>query len=256
MYPKHLSEKIREEVAMSYLKHELRKIFPSIDKKEILGLMSSKELCNPRDFWNGLHGISMGYKLKNILYLITAENIVWSKKQLKCQDINFGVELESTRKIRPGKIKGKEFADYYCKDDEIRVSELKNVLKIRGENTERESDPIVVIENNELMSVHDGNGRLARHILENKKEIWAYVGKMIGKVPTNFWLPTSFLIEYLFYVYKAIDEENEDLFKDQVVVLKNLLSNSESGKYELRHRALTNKEPYRSKILRELGAFI
>jgi len=254
-YPKHLSEKIREEVAMSYLKHELRKIFPSIDKKEILGLMSSKELCNPRDFWNGLHGVSTGFKLKNILYLVTAENVVWSKQQLKCQDINFGVELDSTKKIRPGKIKAQEFADYYCKDDEIRIKELKNVLKIRGVNEERENDPIVVIENNELMSVHDGNGRLARHILENKKEIWAFVGKMKGKVPLNYWLPTSFLIEYLFYVYKAIDEENEELFKSQAVVLKNLLSNSESGKYEFRERALTKKEPYRSKILGELGTF-
>jgi hypothetical protein len=252
MYPKHLSEKIREEVALSYLKHELRKIFPSINSAEVENLMNNKELYNPRDFWNGLHGISMGFKLKNILYLVTAENVVWSKQQFKCQDINFGVELDSTRKIRPGKIKGQEFADYYYKDDEIRVKELKNVLKIRGENEERESDPIVVIENNELMSAHDGNGRLARHILENKKEIWAFVGRMEGKVPLNYWLPTSFLVEYLFYVYKAIDEENEELFIKQIAVLKDMLSFSESGKYELRHRALTSKEPYRSKILGEL----
>lgn len=256
MYPKHLSEKIREEVALNYLKHELRKIFPSIDEKEILNLMSSKELCNPRDFWNGLHGISMGFKLKNILYLVTAENVVWSKQQLKCQDVIFGVELDSTRKIKPGKIKGQEFADYYCKDDEIRDKELNNVFKIRGDNKERESDPIVVIENNEVMSVHDGNGRLARHILENKKVIWAFVGRMKGKVPTNYWLPTSFLIEYLFYIYKSIDSENEELFIKQIAVLKDMLSFSESGKYEFEKRALTNKQPYRSKILGELGTFI
>jgi hypothetical protein len=251
MYPKHLSEKIREEVALSYLKHELKKIFPSIENKEIMGLMNSKELCNPRDFWNGLHGISMGFKLKNILYLVTAENIVWLKKQVKCQDIYFGVELDSTRKIKPGKIKGQEFADYYCKNDEIRNKELKNVLKIRGENIERESDPIVVIENDKLMSVYDGNGRLARHILEKKKQIWTFVGKMKGKVPVNYWLPTSVLMDILFYVYLAIDSKNEELFKKQIYVLKNILSYSESGKYEFRKRALTTKEPYRSKILRE-----
>jgi hypothetical protein len=101
------------------------------------------------------------------------------------------------------------------------------------------------------MSVHDGNGRLARHILENKKEIWAFVGKMKGRVPTYYWLPTNFLIEYLFYIYKAIDDKNEELFIKQIAVLKDMLSCSESGKYEFRERALTKKEPYRSKILGE-----
>jgi len=251
-YPKHLSEKIREEVAINYLEHELRKIFPSIDKKEIFGLMNSKELCNPRDFWNGLHGISMGFKLKNILYLATAENIVWSKKQLKCWEISFGVELESTRKIRAGKITGQEFADFYCQNNEIREDELKKVIKIRGNSLERENDPIVVLENKEMISVHDGNGRLARYILENKKEIWAFVGKMKGKVPTNYWLPTSFLTEFLFYVYKSIDNNNEVLYLKHIDVLKDMLSCSESGKYEFRERALTKKEPYRSKILGEI----
>jgi len=104
-YPKHLSEKIREEVAVSYMKHELRKIFPSIDTKEVDNLMKNKELNTPRDFWNGLHGISMGFKLKNILFLATAENITWQKLTVDITDITFGVELAQTKKYEKVKFR-------------------------------------------------------------------------------------------------------------------------------------------------------
>lgn len=189
-YPKHLSERIREEVAISYLKHELKKIFPSINKKEIEDLMNNQELCNPRDFWNGLHGISMGFKLKNIISLVTAENIIWEKKTIKVAELNFGVEMK--------------------------VLSLEEIIKIRGNDFERENDPIIAIEksenNKKIIEVHDGNGRLARHIAENKEEIEVYLGKMDGPYPKNFWLPTSLIIDNLCFIYEAIDNGNEKLF--------------------------------------------
>jgi len=230
-YPKHLSEKIREEVAVSYLKHELKKIFPSIDKKEIENLMNNKELCKPRDFWNGLHGISMGFKLKNILYLVTAENIIWEKRTMKVKELDFGVGMK--------------------------ILSLDEIIKIRGNDFERESDPIIAIEKIEndkkVIKVHDGNGRLARYIAENKEEIEVYLGKMEGKFPQNFWLPTSLLIDNLYFVYEAIRNEDEKLFNDQITVIEDMLKNSESGKIEFKERTLTKKEPYRSKILGEFG---
>ncbi len=230
-YPKHLSEKIREEVAVSYLKHELIKIFPSIDKSEIENLMRNQELCTPRDFWNGLHGISMGFKLKNILYLITAENITWQKKTMKVGELSFGVEMK--------------------------ILSLDEIVKIRGNNLEREEDPIIAIEttknNKKIIKVRDGNGRLARHIAENKKEIKAYLGKMAEIYPRNYWLPTSLLIDNLYFVYEAIRNKNEKLFQEQVAVIKKMLENSESGKIEFLERALTSKKEIREKILNELN---
>lgn len=252
-YPKHLSEKIREEVAISYLKHELRKIFPSIETKEIENLTKNKELCNPRDFWNGLHGISMGFKLKNILYLATAKNITWSQEKISMDKLTFGVELSCTRIIKEGKILAKEFADFYDKNSDKKLEQLAETIKIRGNNRERESDPILVIENKGVSSVYDGNGRLARKLLEGKKIINAYVGKMEGDVLDNFWLPTSLLMDNLYFVYEAIRNKDENLFKSQMEVINNMLRNSESGKIEFKERALTKKEPDRSKILRELG---
>lgn len=230
-YPKHLSEKIRDEVAISYLKHELRKIFPSIDKKEIENLLNNKELCNPRDFWNGLHGISMGFKLKNILYLVSAENIVWEKRRMKIGELNFGVEMKTLS--------------------------LDEIVKIRGNDANREEDPIIAIQSEEkgkmIIKVHDGNGRLARHIAEKKGEIDVYLGKIKGTYPQNYWLPTSLIMDNLYFIYEAIDNNDEDLFNKQIATLKNMLSKSESGKIEFTERALTKKEPYHSKILEKIN---
>jgi hypothetical protein len=61
------------------------------------------------------------------------------------------------------------------------------------------------------------------------------------------------MIDNLYFVYEAIDNKNEKLFKSQIGVIKNMLSYSESGKIEFFQRALTKKEPYRSKILGEIG---
>jgi hypothetical protein len=252
-YPKHLSEKIREEVAVSYLKHELRKIFPSIKTEEVDNLMSSKELCNPRDFWNGLHGISMGFKLKNILYLVTAENISWTKEKINCRDLNFGVEMSCTKVIREGKVSGKEFADFYKKNPEEKAKQLAETIRIRGNDMVREEEPIMAIEKEKALSVHDGNGRLARFLLEDKETIEVYLGKMTGKTPTNFWLPTSLLMDNLFFVYQAIENKNEELFVQQIAAIKNMLSFSESGRVEFTERALTSKAEYRGKILAALG---
>lgn len=230
-YPKHLSEKIREEVALSYLKHELKKIFPSIDKNEIENLMENPELCTPRDFWNGLYGISMGFKLKNILALVTAENISWERRTMKTEELSFGVEME--------------------------VLSLEEIIAMRDNDIERENDPIIAIEKIEkgkkIIKVHDGNGRLARHRAEDKGEIDVYLGKMSGGYPKNYWLPTSLIIDNLYFIYETIDNNDEQLFEKQIDTLRNMLSKSESGKIEFLKRALTKREPYRSKILSQFS---
>ncbi len=252
-YPKHLSEKIREEVAISYLKHELRKIFPSIEIEEINSLMNSKELCNPRDFWNGLHGISMGFKLKNILYLVTAENITWSREKMAIEDLTFGVELSCTRIVKEGKISAKEFINFYDKNLSKKSEQLLETIKIRGNNSEREKDPVLVIKNENVNSVYDGNGRLARKLLEGEKMIDVFKGRKVGDTLMNYWLPTSLLMDNLYFVYEAIRNKDKKLLKMQMEVIKNMLKNSESGKIEFKERALTSKEEIREIIFNYLN---
>ena len=56
-------------------------------------------------------------------------------------------------------------------------------------------------------------------------------------------------MDNLYFVYQAIESKNEELFKQQIKVLKNMLSFSDSGKYEFNERALTSKPDIRKKVL-------
>lgn len=245
-YPKHLYEKIREEVAVSYLKHELRKIFPSIDTKEIEGLMNNKELATPRDFWNGVHGVGMGFKLHiGFIYLITAENIKWTRGKIAIDKLSFGVDREVTKLAETREVK--------------KIIESKiDIPKIDWvEDKQREFDPIIVIEKEEGLTVYEGNGRLNKFLIEKREEIDTYVGRYTteAKSPINYWLPTSVIMDVLFFAYQAIKSKDDQLLEKYCVILKDMMKNSESGKYEFVNRALTSKPEIREKILAHLTAF-
>lgn len=260
-YPKHLSEKIREEVAVSYLKHELRKIFPSINKKEIQNLMRCKTLLTPRDFWNGFHGIAMGFKLNiGLIYAVTAENIEWKKVKIPIKDLYFGTKIKELEKIiEDNNLSVENVLKNLEKKEKIKKELLEKYKKIKKINPEWNKDLIIVKEkkigDKKCLSVYDGHNRLLEAILENKKSIEAYVGKFKSRelTPKNYWLPTSLLMDNLYFVYEAIKNKDEKLFQEQMAVIKNMLENSESGKREFLERALTSKKEIREKILRELN---
>lgn len=252
-YPKHLSEKIREEVAVSYINHELKKIFPSIKAEEVKNLMKSRELYNPRDFWNGIHGVGMGFKLHiGFIYLVTAENIKWTKEKIKIEDLYFGIERENTQLVGSKLIKN--LLDYYQKNQGAWNLAKKKLEENWIEDEQRDADPIIVTEKKDGLTIYEGNNRAEKFMFDGKTETEAYVGRYTTEVmrPSNYWLPTSLLMDNLYYVYQAIDDQNEELFEAQIKVLKNMLSFSESGKIEFTERALTSKKEYRKKILTTL----
>ncbi len=259
-YPEHLEEKIREVVAISYLKHELKKIFPSINKGDIENLMSNKTLSNPRDFWNGFHGISMGFKLNiGLSFIITAENIQWSKKEILVNDLYFGT-------------KTKELEEIIDNDDLSVINILKNLENKKGIknklienynqtkviNSDWNKDPIIVkekiISDQKVLTVYDGHNRLLQAILNGQNKIFAYIGRFKSKelIPKNFWLPTDLIMDNLFFIYESINNNEEKIFRAQIEGLKNMLEKSESGRIEFLERALTKNKIYREKILNAL----
>ena len=267
-YPKHIHEPIRSEIAKSYVQHEFRKLLWRIPKeyfkkidKDISDWLISPELAIPRDFWNGFHGIAMGFKLKiGLIYLITAENIKWKKVDYPVEKLWFGVEQRETKLIRDGKLSAKEVKNYYSKRENIshKMKFLKLNDKLSKETSPRDRHPIIAIQgtvDKELVySVHDGNRRLAKAILENKKNILAYLGtyETKEKEPRNYWIPTSVLMDNLFFAKTAYDQKSEELFNNYMETLKDMLKKSESSVYEMKERALTKKQPFRNDVLKTL----
>lgn len=226
VYPAHIYEPIRREVANSYLRHELRKYLPSVANwSEVDGDIEkwfdqSPELYPVRDYWNGVHGIMMGFKLYNqLLAFITAENVSWSREKIKLADLSYS-----------------DFGEYVPR----RVG----------------TEPVIVtqkeIEGVDKFVVYDGNNRINQALKQGESEIEAFVGRFADerRQPENYWLPTSLLMEMTDYAKRAFKDEDYAAF---VTALKRMLSFSESGKYEMKNRVLPKESAFKTKLLADLG---
>jgi hypothetical protein len=269
VYPVHIYEPIRSDIAKNYIKHEFRKLlwrlpaeyFKKIDL-DIENWTRSPEIGYPRDFWNGFHGFSMGFKLKiGLIYLITAENIHWTLEDMPLSKLNFGVEQAETRHIRPGKLPANEVLDFYNsrenEEEKNRFLELNR--KLSSETPPRDTDPIIAFQKIEegilVNSVHDGNRRLAKSVLERKDKILTYIGRYStdNKVPKNYWIPTSLIMDNLYFARLSYEQNDRLLFDKYMAILKDMLGKSESVVYEMKDRALTKSQPFRDDVLRSLN---
>lgn len=269
-YPKHLSEGIRIQIARDYIKQDLRKILPGVREKEIwFGIDSevdgwfdpSSPVAGLRDFWNRFDGIAMGGKLKvGLIQVLTAENLQWQRVE----------QLPLDEYLASGG--GLGYIDPTLDKRRLRVSELREFTR-QTEHTDivnqwrkifaeqaatsesRDEFPILVVEELEdgesILSIHDGNRRMAQAVLNGQTSIRAYVGKYTtaDKKPRNFWLPTSFLMEI---VKEAEILATEEAYQNTLELLKAYRPLSESGRYELLERVLIGSNPVRQRLKADL----
>lgn len=268
-YPSHIYDPIRVEIAISYIKHELRKLLWRVPKsqwqaidKDISDWMNCPQLAIPRDFWNGFHGICMGFKLKiGLIYFVTAENISWEKEKAPIKDLSFGVDLQQTRVIKPGALSAKEVIQFYAdpQNKKMKAEQRKITESFSGGTAPRDEEPIIVtekvVDGKEILSVYEGNRRLIKAILEDRKTILAFAGRFTSKerIPRNYWIPTSILMEILFFAKEAFEKGDRKFFQHHMEVLRNMLTKSKSAAYELEERALTSQQPFRNEVLKALN---
>jgi hypothetical protein len=227
-YPEHIYEPIRVEVAKSYIRHELQKYLPSATgewKRDIDKWFEGSEigLFPARDFWNGFYGIVMGFKLLiGLTDFVTAENVSWTKEEIKIDDL--------------------KFTDF-------------------GEYTPRpvSDEPVIVtqklVDGQDSFVVYDGNNRVNQAKKNGETKIEAYVSRFKGerRIPTNYWIPIGMIYELVNLARKAKLVEDNGLYQSYVLILKDLLSRSESGRYELIDRCLVKKDDFEESLKKDVG---
>lgn len=267
VYPSHIYEDIRQQVAANYVRHEFRKLLWRVPEshwgaidRDISGWIKSPELAIPRDFWNGFHGICMGFKLKiGLIYFITAKNVAWSKKTIPLTKLWFGVEFDQIKAIGEGKQSIEAVSQFYNdpKNEKLKEDWLKLVTEKSGGTAPRDEHPIIVVQRERdsqmIYSVYDGNRRVAKAMLEGRGGVEAFVGEFTeGTSPKDYWIPTTILMENLLFARQAYDRGDKELFSKYMAVLQDMLNQSESAGYELKERALTSQQPFRNDVLRAL----
>lgn len=268
-YPEHLYQPIRLEIALVYLKRELRKMLPGIRGGEIWQRIDTQieswfvpqNQVSVRDFWNGFHGIAMGFKLKiGFIQFLTAENVKWrlERKLPLDEKIVFGDLAYISKKIAGKRLTALELKQFFNHPQNKTITQYwrKEFRKHGQESEPRDYFPIIAVEeskaNQTVISIHDGNRRAILAILEGKTDLPAYIGQYTTaqEIPQNFWLPTSFLME-LVKEGELIGEEN---YSQILSILKALMKLSQSGRDELRQRVLIGKNDFRMKLKKDLDA--
>lgn len=267
VYPKHLYEQIRREIGVDYVRHELRKYLPSIKgevwkriDQDIEGWFDEAPFLYPvRDFWNGVHGIMMGFKLySHLLNFITGENVRWTKEEIELELLNFGTVNSLVKEMVPEGNEVRLAMSGYLKNERLRKSHLEEMQKWYEITEERSTNPIIVtqkrIEGKDKLVVYDGNGRTTLAVLKGRGKILAYVGRFVDerRQPENYWLPTSLLMEIVHFVKKAKEMGDDNLYDSYVRVLRDMLDRSESGRYEMLNRVVSKGSKFYDEFMGDL----
>lgn len=259
IYPPHIYEKIRVEIAQSYLNHEFHKLFPSIQDPKIWDLISrdiadwfdkSPNLFPVRDFWNGLDGISRGFKLKNIVARLTSQNIEWSYHEVPLDNL---IVTASFKELQPlGNKPCMQTIRKFYEDTEVgtvqKVNDLETLNSMASTMVMRDEEPVIIVGKDQRFEIIDGNRRSWTSLLRGKSTIYAAVGKII-KDPAifNIWLPTPILMDLVSFV-KRIDPSPASLDAISQTIGR-LIKTSEPGQYEFFNRVTSDQDhELRSKV--------
>lgn len=269
-FPSHLTEPIRIQIATDYLKQDARKMFPALRGKSTWEVIDndinkwfdqSSTVIGVRDFWNRFDGIAMGGKLKvGLLQVVTAENIHWEL----VENLSLDDQLASgggysyidpslnRRRLRASELK--KFSEE--PQHKLIVDQWRKIFVDQANLTEsRDEFAIIAVEEAEdsevILSIHDGNRRMAQSVFNGQTSIRAYVGRYTTneKKPKNFWLPTSFLMEM---VKEAELLGTETAYQHSLGLLQEYQSLSESGRHELFERVLIGNHPVRERLKNDL----
>lgn len=211
----HLSDTLRQKIAVKYAQHEFRKLLPKLRGNDIwksidVQIESWPHELGPANFWNGVHGISIGFRLKSLVPWITSLHINWGEEDLSVEGIRFGNDSWRTKKFDP--------AD--------------------SPTEERDNDPIFVLEKDKGLVVIDGNRRLLKARDGSQKLIASFVGRKIKDPPLfEHWVPTSLLVDLVFW-HKRQYQEGRDNTESIAKTIAELVRNSQAGKLEFKNHAI------------------
>lgn len=241
----HITDPLRVSICVQYVQHELRKIFPHVRGSEKWRSFDEQVRSwgdDPRKIWNRAHGISMSFRLKSIVPLVTSLNISWNEENADIGELWFGskgfgslgdlqIEEESGGAVREA---------LFSEANRDALAAAKQKLKSHAESTEpRDDDPIIVVEKGNRLRVIDGNRRLLQAIVHGQKHIRAHVG-LLEKEPMHFehWVPTQLLVDLVYWYNHHLMFLEDHNMESIAQIIADLIRDSSAGRQEFKERAI------------------
>lgn len=220
IYPEHIYDPIRKQIAEELLQKELSKLFPNIDPNLLLDSIQDWSL-NPdkyhledatRDFWNIFAAHMEAIKLKpSFTGFVTAANYSWERRTINPRDIRLSSPLDQILKI-PGLTWQHGMTVGEVIDTAAAASVIDEQQKLNDTHSTDNQDryPIIVRASDDGLQVMDGNRRALRAALYDKPDIDAWIGTCDNPQPKDFWVPVNDLFQ-LAKLYRVARNEQEKL---------------------------------------------
>jgi len=246
-YLPHLSDPLRRRIAERYIKHELIKLFPTLRditawdtiEGDIAAWFGDNPTLAPtRDFWNGVHGFSMGFKLKDLVPMLTSLNIHWVEREMPTEELWFSSRLQELAHIGPN-LSARATRDwYFASKNRAALEEARRAHEVRSAETmPRDDFPVIAKQSGAKTFVHDGNRRVLRAVLFEIPRIPAAVGTPVGfREIYEHWVPTHLLLA-LVELFRAHTADHT-IFEATAQIIARLIRDSSAGRSELVDRCL------------------
>ena len=237
-FQEHLYEPMRREIATHYLQHEMRKLLPHM-RDEAFWRATDDEIARWYDtlsmkyFWNAVHGISMGFRLKSLVPWITSCHVAWSERELRLEEVSLGWKIGPSHQAS-------EIQQWILAPDNTNaLTEKRIALKAESaKSAPRDHFPIFVVRKEDALQVIDGNRRLLQAIVDDKTCLRAYVGEPIRTpVFQDHWVPTQILVDLVFW-HKQHSVAGRDTTKTTAEMIVELIRDSAAGRHEFINTAL------------------
>lgn len=251
----HLYEPLRREIATRYVQQEMRKLLPKLREASLWQSIDKQieewyEILSIKNFWNAVHGISIGFRLKSLVPWITSLHVKWSKKDMPIDELWFGGKFGPI-----GQLGIQETASEFKKiiflpeHKELLKQTKKTLLEKSEETMPRDEFPIFAVRKKENLKVIDGNRRLLQAIINQKDTIRAFVGEPTAEPALyEHWVPTSLLIDLVFW-HKHQIQTGRDTTDTIAHTIAELIHNSSAGRDEFVHRAVHHDDEIHMRLL-------
>lgn len=257
MFFPHLSSPLRRRIAIQYIQHEWRKIFPQLRGKELWQSIDGQiadwyEMLSIRNFWNAIHGITMGFRLTSIVPWITSLHVEWQEKDVPFKELWFRGKFGPITSLEveiPELIGSTKQAIFQHENREF-LETTKHYFESHKNDTEpRSNHPIFVVRKKDKLRVIDGNGRVLKAIVDGKNSIRAVVGEPIAEPALyEHWVPTSLLVDLVFW-HKRQSELSRDTTEVIARTITELIRDSSAGRIEFRERGVHHDDEIHMRLL-------
>lgn len=258
----HLYEPLRQKIAIRYAQHEMRKLLPQLRDANLWRSVDTQiadwsEKLSIKNFWNGIHGISMGFRLKSLVPLITSLNIRWTEKDIPTEELWFGGQFGPIKSLGVLESGVAVKNSIFLPEHRDLLAQTKQILIEKSEKTApRDKFPIFTVRKKNKLRVIDGNRRLLQAIVNKQEKIKAFVGEPVVEPPLfEHWTPTSLLVDLVFW-HKRQFQMGRNTTEAIARTIAELIRDSSAGRYEFAHRAIHRDDKIHTELLQAVAKIL